>query len=331
MAQSQAITGTTGKSVTASIPYYNGPFNPPDTISTLTTTRCCDWQSVVIHDVRPFVSDFTLDKHGFQYVKHASSLSSPPHTLASWKDPKIRGEVNDAEILELAKSLTGAKKAIIMLATGRNAKFVEPQDEPPRPDIYANQTDTLPATRAKGFYDGMDMGPVRKPHVDWGTYGVRNILRNWSQELVEEAKDIIEAEDEAAKLPGGVEKNYKGRRWAFYNTWRPLKPVQRDPLACVDFFTSREDQSSIFWRRIPGINGPFTADAPLTPANPNHKWYWLSDQQPDDLLVMKIFDSAHDRDPDKVAGGIHHCSFHIDGTEGNEVRESLETKFMAFW
>ncbi|KAF5024594.1 hypothetical protein F66182_3357 [Fusarium sp. NRRL 66182] len=331
MSQNPIISEATGRTVTVSMPYYNGPFNPPDLVAALTTSYNCDWQPVTINDVRPFVSDITLNKHGFQYVKHASALSSPPHTTASWRDHKIREQVNDAEIAELAKTVTGAKKVMILMATGRNAQFTQPEDEGPRPDIYSKQTDTLPATREKGFYDGKDMGPVRKPHVDWGTDGVRNILRYWSHDLAEEAKDIIEAEEEAAALPGGIEKNYKGRRWGYFNTWRPLKPVRRDPIACVDYFTSKDDKNSIYLRKLPGINGPFPADAPFTPANPSHKWYWLSDQQPDDVLFMKIFDSEHERDPENVAGAAHHCSFQLPGTENEEIRESVETKFMAFW
>ncbi|KPM36218.1 hypothetical protein AK830_g10360 [Neonectria ditissima] len=331
MSQTQTVVEPAGKSVAASIPYYDGPFNPPDIVASLTTARCANWQSVNVTDARPSMSSITLDKNGFQYVKHASALSSPPYTVASWKDHAIRERINDAEITELAKSVTGAKKVMILLATGRNAQYVEPENAPARPDIYANHDGPLPSTRAKGFYDGMDMGPVRKPHIDWGTGGIRSILREWSHELAEEAKDIIEAEDEAAKLPGGIEKNYKGRRWGFYNTWRPLKPVRRDPLGCVDYYSSKDDKSFIYWRDIPGIHGPFRADVPLTQANPNHKWYYLSDQQPDEVLFMRMFDSNHERDPEHVAGAVHHCSFHLPGTDGEEVRESIETKFMAFW
>ncbi|KIL86304.1 ga4 desaturase [Fusarium avenaceum] len=331
MSPTQSTTTPATKPVMASIPYYSGPFNPPDTISAVSTKRYCDWRSVNINDVRSSTKDFTLDKNGFQYMKHSSALSSPPHTLASWKDNETRKRVNDAEILELGKAVTGAKKVLVVLAIGRDAAFTDPLDQTSRPDVYGNQTDTLPATRQLGFYGGANIGPARKPHVDWGPDGVRSILRNWSHELADEAKDIIDAEDEAISLPGGIEENYKGRRWGLYNTWRPLKPVRRDPLACVDFVSSKNDKSAILLRKIPGIHGPCTVDALFTPANPKHEWYWMSDQQPDDILFMKIFDSAHERDPKTIAGGVHHCSFHHPGTEDEEVRESLETKFMAFW
>ncbi|KAK7417307.1 hypothetical protein QQZ08_011687 [Neonectria magnoliae] len=331
MTQTQTLTKPTANSVVTSIPYHDGSFNPPDQAATLTTARQVNWQLVTIADVRPSMSSYSLDTHGFQYVQHASALSSSPYTTASWKDHAIRERINDVEIAELAKSVLGAKKTMVVLATGRNAAYTEPEDAPSRQDIYANHAGPLPSTRAKGFYDGVEMGPVRKPHVDWGSVGVRNILREWSDELAEEAKDIFEAEDEAAALPGGIEKNYKGRRWGFYNTWRPLKPVRRDPLACVDYFSTKDEKTSVYWRDIPGINGRFRVDAPLTLANPNHKWYWLSDQKPDEVLFMRIFDSEHERDPDNVAGGVHHCSFHLPGADGEEIRQSIETKVFAFW
>lgn len=160
---------------------------------------------------------------------------------------------------------------------------------------------------------------------------MRNILRNWSPALAAEAKGIIEAGDEAAKLSGGIAKNYTGQQWALCNTWRPLKPVKRDPLACVDYASGKDARSVVFWREIPGINGPFPVDAPLTLASLNFDWYWLSDQQPNEVLVIKIFNSKNERHPDDVAGGVHNSSFHLPVTDGEEVRESIETKFFAFW
>lgn len=124
------------------------------------------WLTVSHHHRHLTLSSYTLDRNGFEYARHASALSSPPHRVASWKDPAIRQQINDSEIAELGKSLTGAKNIMVVLATGRNAAFMGPEDEPPRTDMYANHQGPLPATRGKGLYDGKDMGPVRKPHID---------------------------------------------------------------------------------------------------------------------------------------------------------------------
>ncbi|KAH7163770.1 hypothetical protein DER46DRAFT_605018 [Fusarium sp. MPI-SDFR-AT-0072] len=234
---------------------------------------------------------------------------------------------------------------MILLASSRNVPFKEPELAPPYPmpsksNSGCNEGETgpavqaqheLPTTRAKGFQKGEEEGPVRKPHKDWGPSGAWNTLRNWSQELIDEAGDIIKAGDEASELPGGRAKNYQGRRWALYTTWRPLKPVKRDPMAYVDYWTSDEGDGVSFWRNPPGVHGTFESDVLLTRANPMHKWYWISDQTPDEVLLMKIMDTESEKDGSDVAGGVHHCSFHLPGTEYEEVRESIETKFIAFW
>ncbi|KAJ0143968.1 Uncharacterized protein HZ326_13239 [Fusarium oxysporum f. sp. albedinis] len=160
--------------------------------------------------------------------------------------------------------------------------------------------------------------------------GAWNTIRNWSQELIDEAGDIIKAGDVAAELPGGRAKNCQGRRWALYTTWRPLKPVKRDPMAYVDYWTADEQDGISFWRNSPGVHVTFELDVLLTKANPKHKWYWISDQTPDEILLMKITDTESEKNGSDVAGGVHHCSFHLPGTEDEEVRESIETKFITF-
>ncbi|RKL23068.1 hypothetical protein BFJ68_g1274 [Fusarium oxysporum] len=161
--------------------------------------------------------------------------------------------------------------------------------------------------------------------------GAWNTIRNWSQELIDEAGDIIKAGDVAAELPGGRAENCQGRRWALYTTWRPLKPVKRDPMVYVDYWTADEQDGVSFWRNSPGVHGTFELDVLLTKANPKHKWYWISDQTPDEVLLMKITDTESEKNGSDVAGGVHHCSFHLPGTEDEEVRESIETKLITFW
>ncbi|EWG50067.1 hypothetical protein FVEG_09398 [Fusarium verticillioides 7600] len=340
--QQTPLESPVGKNVTATIAYHNGPALPTSPIAGVTTLEDCTQHVVAVTDIRPSVSSFTLDGNGFQVVKHVSEVSSPPYNHSSWTDPVVRKEVYDPEIIELAKSVTGAKKVMILLASARNVPFKEPELAPPYPmpskggkEGGAGQTvqgqHELPTTRAKGFQKGEEEGPVRKPHKDWGPSGAWNTLLNWSQELIDEADDIIKAGDEAAELPGGRAKNYQGRRWALYTTWRPLKPVKRDPMAFVDYWTADEEDGVSFWRNPPGVHGTFESDVLLTRANPKHKWYWISDQTPDEVLLMKIMDTESEKDGSDIAGGVHYCSFHLPVSEKEEVRESIETKFIAFW
>ena len=149
--------------------------------------------------------------------------------------------------------------------------------------------------RVHGFDKGQEQGPAKKPHIDFGVDGARASLRNWRQDIADEAKDIIAAEDQASKLPGDLWENYKGRRWGIFGTWRPLKPIQRDPLGIMDFETVDKKDLVSYFMRPPGINGPYETDIKLAKASPEHKWYWCKDQQPDELTILKFFDSEHEK------------------------------------
>jgi hypothetical protein len=52
--------------------------------------------------------------------------------------------------------------------------------------------------------------------------------------------------------------------------------------------------------------------------------------RPEEVLLMKIMNTEREEDGSDIAGGVHHCSSHLAGTQDEEVRESIETKFIAF-
>ncbi|KAF5560547.1 GA4 desaturase [Fusarium napiforme] len=123
----------------------------------------------------------------WQWLLGCQARISGQFSPASWTDPVVRKEVYDPEIIELAKSVTGANKVMILLASSRNVPFNELELAPlyPMPskggkEGGAGQTVQgqyeLPTTRAKGFQKGEEEGPVRKPHKDWGPSGAWNTL-----------------------------------------------------------------------------------------------------------------------------------------------------------
>ena len=69
----------------------------------------------------------------------------------------------------------------------------------------------------------------------------------------------------------------------------------------------------------------------LPPKEPSkQKWYWMPEQQPDELLIIKFADTAAEKNP-SVAGGCPHLSPEIPGTEDEEPRLSIEARVLAFW
>lgn len=60
------------------------------------------------------------------------------------------------------------------------------------------------------------------------------------------------------------------------------------------------------------------------------KWYWVPEQTPEEVLIIKFADSAVAED-DTISGGALHTSPIVEGTEDEEVRESIEARIYVFW
>ncbi|KAJ5091317.1 hypothetical protein NUU61_006187 [Penicillium alfredii] len=108
------------------------------------------------------------------------------------------------------------------------------------------------------------------------------------------------------------------------NAWRPLKAVQKDPLAVCDWQTLDWRRDSIANRIIlpHGWNelGKYVFDNTQT-------WYYLSGQQPHEPVVFSQFDSA------RVGEGgltLPHSAFVDPDFVDSPARESIEIKMFAF-
>lgn len=115
------------------------------------------------------------------------------------------------------------------------------------------------------------------------------------------------------------------RRVQAINVWRPLKAVERDPLAVCDWSTLDSENDCIPNRLVlpTGWNelGKYAF-------NPGQKWYYLSRQEPHEALVFTQFDT------DRVGEGgmtVPHTAFVDPASTEGPARESIEIKMFAFW
>lgn len=117
---------------------------------------------------------------------------------------------------------------------------------------------------------------------------------------------------------------------------RPLKTVKRDPLAVLDWRTLDKSEIIPSENRIPsGITEEkdyiIEAYTALPPKRPEaQRWYWVPEQTPEEVLVVKFADSASQEDP-QIASCCVHASPIVPGTEHEETRESCETRMYLFW
>jgi len=115
------------------------------------------------------------------------------------------------------------------------------------------------------------------------------------------------------------------RRFAIVNFWRPIGgPVQQAPLAMCDarsIETGDLIPSDLVYREWTGETYSFAY-------NPRHRWYWYPNQTPDEVTLLKIYDSKSDG----VARLTAHTSFSDPTSPASPApRRSIEVRTLVLW
>jgi hypothetical protein len=160
--------------------------------------------------------------------------------------------------------------------------------------------------RVEGSADSRDGGPrqpVARVHVDHtarsGPQRVRDLLPDEADELLKGRVQII-------------------------NLWRPIRgPLRDSPLAVCDAGTVKFDElvaSDLVYAHRVGETYSVKYD-------PDHRWYYVPEMTPDEILLLKCFDSRADG-PARFAP---HSAF-IDPTTPSDAapRESIELRTLVF-
>jgi hypothetical protein len=243
------------------------------------------------------------------------------------------------EIEQLLKNVTGGKTVFTDQVVMRNTIHTE-IDGLAREEI---KEELAQFPKFVGTKVGAGGSPAPKVHLDYAPQGARTHLRKYHARTTELASGIIHAEEKllaAGVSPSELKDHYDGPRWAMFSIWRPLKPVRRDPLALSDCRTFPKEDYVHYNVLFPsavdefgGREGPMThkEEVFLAYGSEKHSWHWISNQQPDEVLVIQLFDSEAEKNGLGVAGGVMHSSVHIDGTEHEEARESIEVRCIVIW
>lgn len=117
------------------------------------------------------------------------------------------------------------------------------------------------------------------------------------------------------------------RYFQFVNIWIPLlNPVEESPLAVMDIRSASgrdfHDLKVIYPHREGQIS--------VLSANPTHCWYWFSHMQPDEALLLRVFDSRYRGN----ITGVPHTAFDLPQRSANQpVRQriSLEVRTIALF
>ena len=228
---------------------------------------------VLIQDMRPLADALSLDREGFELLRHETAVSD------LYDDDAIE-QVYYPEIEALLRATTGASRVVVFDATRRS--------------------DGGGGARNR---DGL-RGPASRVHVDYteksGPQRVRDLL----------------GEAEARRLAAS------GARIIQINIWRPIRgPVERSPLALADAARVRPEDLIATDRVFPDRVGEIYHLA----FHPGQRWYYAPLMTPDELLLIKGYDSLTDR-----ARFTPHGAFDLPGTPADAPpRESIEVRTLV--
>ncbi|KAL0944695.1 uncharacterized protein CTRU02_202582 [Colletotrichum truncatum] len=267
------------RNIVTSINYYDDPGDgsPPTPVivggQKVTNERKMTPRTMTVTDVTGDEDKFTLDTHGFQYLRHASvetEFTDEAHIKAHYYP----------EVERLYKEITGASRVV----------------------IFNHQIRRGPANwHSLGERNTEHRGPLHKAHVDQSYDGAIMMARH---HLGAEADELLD-----------------GRRFQIINLWRPIKTVQKDPLAVADGNTVAEADlvaGAIIYPR-------HRAETWTIKPNPGHRWYYKNQQRPDEPLLIKCFDSDT-----SVVRRAAHCAFRDPEMDDMECRQSIDIRALVF-
>ncbi|KAF2684665.1 hypothetical protein K458DRAFT_388366 [Lentithecium fluviatile CBS 122367] len=233
-----------------------------------------------VHDVRGDENHFTLDKNGFEYIRHKTKVLDG--------DIYSKEHVQDIYLPECAQVL----KTVL-----DGADEVHVFDWRRRCEDTSSQFGMLVDYSDRNVI----LGPARSVHVDSSDTSIMDRIYH----LWPDRADYL--------LQGRI-------RWI--NLWRPLKlPVRSAPLAVCDGTTL--DESNLV--EVHRIRRQFIGCTWFSMYQENIKWYYMSSQSPEDLLLFKTFDSMEGK-----AKYSAHSAFDLDTGATGQPRESIEARALVF-
>ena len=120
--------------------------------------------------------------------------------------------------------------------------------------------------------------------------------------------------DEASHLLRG--------RYQIINVWRPIKTIRKDPLGVADATSVHEEDLLPVQLIYPDRVGETFTVRP----NGSHRWFYLREQTPGEVMLIKCFDSK----VDGRARRAPHSAFVDHGFEAERPRESIEVRALVF-
>ncbi|KAM0814312.1 putative Methyltransferase CmcJ [Seiridium cardinale] len=114
-------------------------------------------------------------------------------------------------------------------------------------------------------------------------------------------------------------------RMRIINVWRPIFNHAEDfPFAVCDIQTNLDPDDVV---AVDSVDPESVKELAYFTWNPNHRWYWASNQTPDEIIMMTQYDT---HPPGGWLNSVPHASFrNEDASPGCPPRRSLEARFLV--
>jgi hypothetical protein len=266
-------------------------------------------------DVAVYPQTVTSTLHYLQRsaAKPARYVTEPPPGLPVWNgiDDPHELRIEDARGRESEFTLDRNGFALIKAPTAV-ADFYSPEEikQVYYPEVERLLRDTLGVSRVFVFdHNVRNAGrpgasePVRRVHND---HTVNSAPRRVRDHLGADAPELLK------------------HRFGIINVWRPIRgPVQDSPLALCDAQSFTDDDliaTDLVYNHVRG-------ETSSVAYNPAHRWYYFSQMQTDEVVLIRVHDSSNDG----RARLSFHTSFENPLAPGAPPRESIEVRALVFF
>ncbi|KAF2730112.1 hypothetical protein EJ04DRAFT_586812 [Polyplosphaeria fusca] len=150
-----------------------------------------------------------------------------------------------------------------------------------------------------GQHNLANRGPVTRTHVDQSYFGAELRLRH---EFPDDAHALVK------------------KRFQIINVWRPIETILKDPIAVADANTVPDDD--LVGARM--VENDFDGESWVVKHSPKHRWYYKHRMSPEEVLLIKCFDSKKN-----VARRALHSAFEDPVFTNEKSRQSIEVRCLV--
>ena len=286
---------STSKDVTATLNYLgdiegSARYDIRDVISGKWENSNIAWKpyDVAIRDVRSLGDSPDIEATGFTFIKHDSAIAEDPALF----DQNLSQHHHNADGPSAAYEREFCD--YLMQTTGAREVF---------PQLGGLLTRTSLRAEIKGW-----ARPAYHVHLDFTAEAAQMMLDN---SLTAQNRTLAP---------------YK--RHVLYQTWRAVSSGPQDnTLAICDGRSVPFDDGVIIDSIIGDPDVPGNRfDSRMSRYNPDHRWYYLSDMEPDDVMLFKGFDSSIPNAMNAI-----HSAFDNPLGQDSVPRRSIEARFIAIF